>query len=231
MGYMEKISIIIPIYNEKKTILEILKRVEESDTLGLAKEIILVDDGSNDGTKDILKGLERKYTVLYHPENKGKGAALRSGFQKASGDIILMQDADLELNPGDYPSILKPILENKADMVSGNRDHKGNPHFFNTHYYGGKLLSRLTNIFYGSRLSDVCCGYKAFKSSILRNLNLKGNGFEIEQELTIKVLKGGNKILEVPIAFNPRTYQEGKKVKWHNGLKNIWLIIKYKFIA
>ena len=230
MDNTKKISIIIPVYNEKRTILEVIKRVEESDTLGLEKEVVLVDDGSTDGTKDVLKRLENKYLIIYHPKNLGKGAALRSGFQAAKGDIILMQDSDLELNPHDYPQLLKPVLEQKSDVISGNRYSGDNPRFYFMHYYGGKLLSWLTNLFYGSKLSDICCGYKVFESSVLKNLDLKSNGFEIEEELTIKILKRGYKILEVPIAYHPRTYQEGKKTRWHDGLKAIWLIIKYKFV-
>ena len=226
---MEKVSIVIPIYNEKKTILKILEKVEKSDTLGLEKEIILVDDGSTDGTKEILKKLENKYQVIYHQENSGKGAAVRTGFKKVSGDIILIQDADLELSPENYPEILKPILLGKSEVVYSSRYQKYNPHHYYHYYLGGKIISFLTNIFYGSKLSDVYCGYKVFKTDVLKNLNLESNGFEIEQELTIKTLKKGYQILEVPISYYPRTRQEGKKIRAWDGLKAIWLIIKYKF--
>ena len=165
--YMEKISIIIPIYNEKNTLLEILKRVGGADTLGLEKEVILVDDGSTDGTRDLLRGLEAKYKVTYHQKNQGKGAALKTGFHQAMGDIILIQDADLELNPDDYPRLIMPILEKKSKIVFGNRNHKNNPSFLNIYSCGVRILSWLTNLFYGSKLSDVYCGYKVFDSSIL----------------------------------------------------------------
>jgi len=227
---MKKVSIVIPIYNEKRTILRILAEVEKSDTLGLEKEVILVDDGSTDGTREILKKLENKYQVIYHQENSGKGAAVRTGFKKASGDIVLIQDADLELNPENYPQILKPILLGKSEVVYSSRYQRHNPqHHYHHYYLGGKLISFLTNIFYGSKLSDVYCGYKVFKANVLKGLNLENNGFGIEQELTIKILKKGYKISEVPITYYPRTRQEGKKIRVWDGLKAIYLIIKYKF--
>ena len=229
---MKKVSIVIPVYNEKSTILKILEEVEKSDTLGLEKEIILIDDGSTDGTREIIKKLENQYKIIYHQQNLGKGAAVRTGFGKATGDIILIQDADLELNPENYPKILKPLLLGETEVVYSSRYQEYNPTYHYRHYYlGGKLISYLTNIFYGSKLSDVYCGYKVFKANILENLNLENNGFGIEQELTIKILKKGYKIKEVPITYYPRTHQEGKKIRWWDGLKAVWLIIKYKFIS
>lgn len=228
---MKKVSIIIPIYNEKETLLEVIKRVEKSPTLGLEKEIILIDDGSNDSTRSILKSLENKYQVIYHQKNLGKGAALRTGLGRASGDIILIQDADLELDPENYPELLKPILENKADFVIGSRFSPQNPCLYRINYWGVKLISLLTNFLYGSKLSDVYCGYKAFRAPILKNLSLKSKGFEIEAELTVNFLKRKQRTLEVPISYRPRTFEEGKKIRWWNGLKAIWLIIKYKFIS
>ena len=196
---MKKVSIVIPVYNEKSTILKILEEVEKSNTLGLEKEIILVDDGSTDGTREIIKKLEDQYKVIYHKQNLGKGAAVRTGFGKATGDIILIQDADLELNPENYPKILKPILLGETEVVYSSRYQEYNPTYHYRHYYlGGKLISYLTNIFYGSKLSDVYCGYKVFKADVLKSLELESNGFGIEQELTIKTLKKGYKIKEVP---------------------------------
>ena len=145
-----KLSIVIPVYNEKKTLEEIIKRVKMADALGLEKEIILVDDGSSDGTREILKNFEEKYSVIYHAKNQGKGAALRTGFQKSTGDIMLIQDADLEYNPQNYPKLLRPILENKTDVVYGSRALQENPYLNKGNYYGAKILSWLTNIFYGS---------------------------------------------------------------------------------
>jgi len=225
---MEKLSIIIPIYNERKTLLEILKKVSKAQTLGLKKEIILVDDGSTDGTKDILKTLERKYAIFYHQKNRGKGAALKTGFTKTNGDIVLIQDADLELDPENYPSLLEPILKGESEVVFSSR-YKKNVRYFSIYYFGGKFISWLTNIFYGSKLSDVYCGYKVFKADILKSLKLESNGFEIEEELTIKTLKNGCRISEVPISYYPRSIKEGKKIRWWKEFKAIWLILKHKF--
>ncbi len=222
------LSIIIPVYNEKKTLLEIIKRVETADTLNLKKEIILVDDGSSDGTREILKNLEEKYLVVYHSKNQGKGAALRTGFRTARGDIILIQDADLEYNPQNYPRLLKPILENKTDVVYGSRALQKNPHLNMGNYYGAKIISWLTSIFYGCRLTDVYTCYKVFKAGILKEIELESNGFDIEQEITSKILKKKHKILEVPIDYSPRGFQEGKKIKTKDGFIALWKILKYR---
>lgn len=226
-----KLSIIIPVYNERDTVLKLIGKVEKANVLNLEKEVILIDDGSTDGTKNILKTLKNKYRIIYHQKNLGKGAALRTGFKQAQGNIILIQDADLELNPGNYPQLLRPILENKSSIVYGSRYHQSNPSIYKSHYWGVKILSLLTNLFYGSSLSDVYCGYKVFKSSALKNLKLESNGFEIEQELTVKFLKKNYQILEVPIDYYPRKFEQGKKIRVTNGLKAIWLILKYKFAS
>src|SRR3989338_6219998 len=170
---MEKLSIIIPIYNEKDTLLEILKRVEESDTLGLQKEVILVDDGSTDGTRGLLKGLEAKYTILYHQKNQGKGAALKTGFRKATGDIILIQDADLENHPKEYPQLLKPILEKKAEIVYGSRHLLKNPRPNLSYYLGNRLTNIVLNALCGSNITDLWTGYKVFNASVIKNLKLE----------------------------------------------------------
>lgn len=225
---MTKLSIIIPIYNEKKTLLEIIKRVEMADALNLKKEIILVDDGSNDGTREMLKNLEEKYLVIYHAKNQGKGAALKTGFQKSTGDIILIQDADLEYNPQNYPRLLRPILENKTDVVYGSRALQKNPHLNKGNYYGAKIISWLTNVFYGSHLTDVYTCYKVFKTSILKKVELESRGFDFEQEITSKILKVGYGIVEVPIDYSPRGFGAGKKIKAKDGLIAVWKIIKYR---
>lgn len=225
---MEKLSIIVPIYNEKNTLLEILKRVEESDTLGLEKEVILVDDGSTDGARGLLEGLEAKYTVLYHQKNQGKGAALKTGFQKATGDIILIQDADLENNPKEYPKLLKPILENKAEVVYGSRHLIKNPRPSLKYYLGNKFTNLLLNFIYGCRLTDFWTGYKAFKAEVIKNIELKSNRFDIEVEITAKLLRKKYKIMEVPIEYFPRSIEEGKKIRPKDGLIAIWKILKYR---
>lgn len=222
------VSIIIPIYNERKTLLNILQKIEEADTLGLEKEIILVDDNSFDGTREILNGLEKKYKVFYHSKNRGKGAALRTGFEKANGRIILIQDADLEYNPQNYPRLLKPILENKAEVVYGSRALQKNPYLRIGNHYGAKLISWLTNIVYGCNLTDVYTCYKTFKKDILKEIKLESNGFDFEQEITSKILKRGHKIIEVPIDYFPRGFEEGKKIKARDGLIAIWKILKYR---
>ena len=224
---MKKLSIIIPVYNEKDTILEILKRVENVD-LSLEKEIIIIDDGSVDGTKEILKKLEGQYKILYHSKNQGKGAVLRTGFKQASGDFTLIQDADLEYDPQEYHQLLKPLIQNKTDIVYGSRNLKDNPRFKKSYYWGVLFISWLTNILYGSKLTDVYTCYKVFKTPILKEMDLESNGFEFEEEITIKALKKKLRILEIPINYSPRSLKEGKKIKWWDGVKAIWAMLKYK---
>lgn len=227
---MNKISIIVPAYNEGKTLPETIQMVEKADTLGLEKEIILVDDGSTDETKGILKKMENKHKVIYHSKNQGKGAALRDGFDAATGDIILIQDADLENNPKEYPKLLKPILEGRADIVYGSRHliEKQYSIRYYRYYLGNKVTNWLLNILCGSHMTDFWTGYKVFKREILKDIKLESNRFDIEAELTVKFLNKNYKILEVPIDYFPRSIKEGKKIKARDGLIAIWKIIKYK---
>ncbi len=225
---MFKLSIVIPVYNERKTILEILKRVEAVQLPNLEKEIIIIDDGSRDGSREILKRLEQKYKILYQANNQGKGAALRTSFQQAKGDFLIIQDADLEYSPQEYPQLLEPLIQNKADIVYGSRNLKDNPRFKKSYYWGVRFISWLTNILYGSNLTDVYTCYKVFKTPILKNLDLESNGFEFEEEVTIKALKKKYRILEIPINYFPRSFKEGKKINWLDGVKAILIMIKYK---
>ncbi len=235
-----KLSIIIPVYNEEKTINELLNKVYRIKLpTSLKKEIIVVDDGSTDNTKKVLSGFKiknSKFKILRHEKNKGKGAAIRTGIEKATGDLIIIQDADLEYDPVDYLRLLKPILEDKVEVVYGTRLANYPLKFFGkektvlpSHLIANKFLTFLTNLLYGSKLTDMETGYKIFKSTVLRKISIKSNGFDIEPEITAKILKLNIPIIEVPIVTKPRTYQEGKKIGWTDGLVAILTLIKYKF--
>jgi len=231
---MNKLSIIIPVYNEASTISEVIKRVKNADSLGLDKEIIVVDDASTDSTKEKLES-ETGIIVEKHWRNKGKGAALRSGFAKASGDIVLIQDADFEYNPNEYPILLKPILEGRADVVFGSRFITGQPHrvLFFYHYLGNLFITFLSNLFTNLNLSDIETGYKAFKKEVIDSIlpKLQSNRFGIEVELTARVAKGKWRIYEVGISYSGRTYEEGKKINWKDGLAAIWHIIRFNIFT
>ena len=224
------LSVIIPVFNERETVEEIIRRVQAVQ-VGLDKEIIIVDDASQDGTRQILENLEApNLKILYHSKNKGKGATLRTGFSHAKGDIILIQDADLEYNPQDYPKLLEPILDGRADVVYGSR-FLGGPHrvLFFWHYVGNKILTTLSNMISNLNLNDMETCYKVFKREILERIKLKSNRFGFEPEFTIKVAKLKYKIYEVSISYSGRDYSEGKKIGWKDGLAAIFHIIRYKF--
>jgi glycosyltransferase involved in cell wall biosynthesis len=225
-----KLSVVIPVFNEKYTIAEILRKVQSTR---LASEIILVDDGSTDGTREILQSLDPSpdLTVLYHEKNRGKGAALRSGFQKASGDVILVQDADLEYNPAEYPALLEPIECGQADVVYGSRflGSKRRVAMF-WHMVANQLLTLATNVLYNSILSDMETGYKVFRGDLLRSVRLRSNRFDFEPEITAKVLKRKARLFEVPISFNPREYDQGKKINLRDAFTAIWALVKYRFM-
>ncbi len=225
-----KLSVIIPVFNEKKTIEEIIRRVQAAE-VGLEKEIIVVDDASEDGTRQILENLNHpNVKICFHSKNQGKGAALRTGFSKAKGDIILIQDADLEYDPKDYPVLLEPLLDGRADVVYGSR-FLGGPHrvFFFWHYVGNKLLTTLSNMFSNLNLSDMETCYKVFKKELLNRITLKSKRFGIEPEITIKFAKLKCKIYEVPISYSGRDYSEGKKIGWKDGVAAIFHVIRFKF--
>lgn len=225
------LSIIIPAYNEKKTILALIERVRKADTLGLKKEIVIVDDGSTDGTKEVLRKLNN-IKVFFHESNKGKGAAIRTGLQHARGDIILIQDADLEYNPEDYTTLLQPIIKGNAQVVYGSRfslKENFDKNMYYTHYMGNSFLTWLTNCLYSASLEDMETGYKAVKKEAITGIKLNSMRFEIEPELTAKILKKGIKIEQVPISFSARSFEEGKKINWKDGLVAAWTLLKYKF--
>jgi glycosyltransferase involved in cell wall biosynthesis len=226
-----KISIIIPCFNERNTIAEILKRVSEVH-LEEEKEIIIVDDFSTDGTRESLRSLEKNdgsLRVIYHEHNRGKGAALRSGFSAATGDIIVIQDADLEYNPCDYHKLLKPIVEGNADVVFGSRFKGGEAHrvLFFWHYVGNKVLTFFANMFSNLNLTDMEVCYKVFKREILDSIELEEDRFGFDPEFTIKVGRLGCRIYEVGISYSGRTYSEGKKITWQDGMRVFYVIFKY----
>lgn len=224
------LSVIIPVFNERETVEEIIRRVQAVQ-VGLDKEIIIVDDASQDGTRQILENLEApNLKILYHSKNKGKGAALRTGFSHTKGDIILIQDADLEYNPQDYPKLLEPILDGRADVVYGSR-FLGSPHrvLLFWHYVGNKILTTLSNMISNLNLNDMETCYKVFKREVLERIKLKSNRFGFEPEFTIKVAKLKYRIYEVPISYSGRDYSEGKKIGWKDGIAAIFHIIRYKF--
>jgi len=223
-----KLSVVIPVYNEVETIREILKRVA---AVPLEKEVIVVDDGSTDGTRDILRGDPGPgVMVLMHDTNRGKGAALRTGFQKVTGDIVLVQDADLEYDPAEYPRLLGPIVEGKADVVYGSR-FGGETHrvLFFWHHVGNRFLTTLSNMFTNLNLSDMETCYKVFRADLLPRLTFSSNRFGFEPEFTAKVAKLGCRIYEVPVSYHGRDYEAGKKITWKDGIAAIGCILRFRF--
>lgn len=227
---MNKLSIIIPVYNEEKTIEQILEVVESVSLPIAEKEILIIDDCSTDDTRKILKNLEDKYRVIYQNVNMGKGAAVRAGFFNATGDVIIIQDADLEYDPNEYNKIIKPILDGKADVVYGSRFIGSGSHrvLYFWHYQGNKLLTLLSNMFSNLNLTDMETCYKAFNRHALDNIKYKlsAQRFGIEPEITAQVAKNGLRIYEVGISYYGRTYEDGKKINWKDGLSAIYYIIK-----
>ncbi len=229
---IKKISIIIPVYNEFYTLEKILEKVENCNFQSLEKEIVLVDDYSNDGSRELLEKLqqEKDYRVHFHPKNMGKGAAIRTAVSHATGDLIIIQDADLEYDPKDYNEPVKILFEKKADVVYGSR-FLGNNSFHSfklTHYWGNKLLTGLTNFLYGSNITDMETCYKAFRADVIKNIIIKSNRFEFEPEITAKILKKKYRICETPISYSGRDFSEGKKITWKDGLFAVITLIKYR---
>ncbi len=224
-----KISVVIPVYNEMHTIRKILARVQNTNRVA---EILVVDDGSTDGTRDVLKELDASdaIRVILHEKNQGKGAAVMTGVHQASGDVIIIQDADLEYDPRDYPALLQPIEEGLADVVYGSRflGAARRPTMF-WHMIANKLLTLMTNLLYNNILTDMETGYKVFRREVVSNLNIHARRFDFEPEFTAKILKSKVRIFEVPITFNPRDYSEGKKIKFIDAIAAVWTLLKYRF--
>jgi glycosyltransferase involved in cell wall biosynthesis len=229
-----KLSIIIPAYNEEKDILKVLNRVKKVKLGKITKEIIIVDDFSTDGTRKILSKLKGPgLKIFFHKKNMGKGAAIRTALKHATGDIIMIQDADLEYNPEEYPKLLKPIIENKTKVVYGSRldaIKRNSESMYKLHYFGNMFLTIVTNILYGTKITDMETCYKVFRKEVIENINLKARRFDFEPEITAKILKKGYKITEIPISFIGRKFDEGKKITWRDGIKALYYLVKYRVV-
>lgn len=228
-----KLSIVIPVYNEAETIEAVYRRVATVALDNIEKEIVIVDDGSADGTVEVLKKLESEgVRILYHERNRGKGAAFRTGLNEVRGDIILVQDADLEYDPTEYSKLIRPIMDDKADVVYGSRFVGAEPHrvLCSWHYVGNRFLTLLSNMLTNLNLTDMETGYKVFRADVLKRIEIQENRFGFEPEITAKVARMKVRIYEVGISYFNRTYEEGKKIRWKDGIRALWCIIKYRFL-
>lgn len=230
-----KLSVIIPVYNEPKTIEKIVRKVEKVDLGNVKKEIIIIDDASTDSTADAVRKLKGNHVKLFHKKNKGKGGALKTGISKATGNIIVFQDADLEYDPKDYARLIQPILQGKAKVTFGSRfvsqrlklfGKKRSPHLL--HWFGNRFLTFAFNSLYGTRLTDAEPCYKMFRSDVLKGIKVSSNRFEYDIELMCKLVKNGYEIMQLPITYNPRTFEEGKKINWKDGIVAFLTMIKYR---
>jgi glycosyltransferase involved in cell wall biosynthesis len=222
------LSVVMPCYNERNTIEEIVRRVM---AVKIRIELIIVDDGSTDGTRDLLTKLKEQYgfNLIFQPKNGGKGAALRRGFQEVKGDLVVIQDADLEYSPEEFPDLIELICQGRADVVFGSRFIGRHRVFLFTHYAGNRLLTFITNVLYNTMLTDMETCYKVMRTEVLRSMKLEANGFGIEPELTAKIFKRGYRVYEVPITYDGRGYEDGKKITWRDGFVALWVLLKYRF--
>jgi glycosyltransferase involved in cell wall biosynthesis len=222
------LSVVMPCYNERATIEEIIRRVL---AVPIRTQLIVVDDGSNDGTRDILTGLaqELPFTLIFQPANAGKGAALRRGFREVTGDLVVIQDADLEYSPEEFPELIELICDGRADVVFGSRFLGRHRVFMFSHYLGNRLVTLITNVLYNTMLSDMETCYKVMRTDVLRSMTLDSNGFGIEPEMTAKIFKRNYRVYEVPITYDGRGYDEGKKITWRDGFVALWVLLKYRF--
>jgi glycosyltransferase involved in cell wall biosynthesis len=222
------LSVVMPVYNEAATIDEIIRRVL---AVPLRTQLIVVDDCSTDGTREMLSALQRElgFTLLLQPQNRGKGAALRTGFASVHGDLVVIQDADLEYSPEEFPDLIELICQGRADVVYGSRFLGRHRVFLFTHYLGNRLLTLLTNVLYNTMLTDMETCYKVMRTEVLRSMTLESNGFGVEPELTAKIFKRGYRVYEVPITYDGRGYDEGKKIGWRDGVVALWVLLRYRF--
>jgi glycosyltransferase involved in cell wall biosynthesis len=228
--HYSRLSIIVPVYDERNTVVEIVRRMRAVD-LPVEREIILVDDGSTDGTRDVLGQLgDSTVRVVLHAQNQGKGAAIKTGLGQVTGDLVIVQDADLEYDPEDWPKLLAPVLRGKARVVYGSRFTGERRNMLFTHWVGNRFLSLLTNVLYNTTLSDMETCYKLFDRDVLEGIDIKATGFEFEPEVTAKVLRQGIRIYEVPISYAGREFHEGKKITWRDGFVAFWTLVKYRFV-
>ena len=228
---IRKLSVIVPVYNERNTVVEVLRRmraVELPD--GIEREIIVIDDGSNDGTRDVLRQLgDNTVRILLHEGNRGKGASVRTGLALATGDYVLIQDADLEYDPDDWPRLIAPVIRGRARVVYGSRFTGERRNMLLLHWIGNRMLSLVTNVLFNSTLSDMETCYKLVDRTLLNDLALRSDHFDIEPEITAKILKRGIRIYEVPISYMGRELDEGKKITWRDGFAALWTLVKFRF--
>lgn len=224
------LSVVMPVYNERETVEEIIRRVL---AVPVRTQLIVVDDGSKDGTQEILAGLQRElgFELVLQARNQGKGAALRRGFQEIRGELVVIQDADLEYSPEEYPQLIELICQGRADVVYGSRFLGRHRVFMFSHYLGNRVVTLLTNILYNTMLTDMETCYKVMRTEIVRGMSLQSNGFGIEPEMTAKIFKGRHRVYEIPITYDGRGYDEGKKITWRDGIVALWVLLKYRVMA